>query len=82
MWYVVLEYAEAVIAERELEARQASARGAWERSVRGARPGVGGALRLLAREALWAIVGVQFPDSVSDRLAPRPLTGTAPRGAR
>jgi hypothetical protein len=74
------EYIAAAVAEREEEARRVAAAHAWERAVGRSGPGVAGALRLLLREVLWTLAGVDLPPAAHH--APRTLNGTALRGAR
>lgn len=80
MFVVIPEYISAAIAEREAEARRAAAALAWERAAGRSGPGVAGALRLLMRELLWELAGVDVPP-VRQRQS-RALRRTALRGAR
>ncbi len=81
MLLVMPEDAAAVLAEREAEARRIAAAIAWERAAGRSGPGVTGALKLLARELLWALVGIDVPTRDHQRPS-HTLRRTAPHGAR
>lgn len=82
MIFALPEDAVAAMAEREAEARRIAAVLAWERAVGRSGPGVAGALKLLARELLWALAGVDVPPAYGRPRPPRVVGRTAARGAR
>lgn len=80
--FALPEYIEATLAEREAEARRTAAALDAERAVGRDRPGLAGALKLLAGELLWTLAGIEIPAGPDRSRRPRSLGPTALRGAR